>query len=41
VIEFQFRPPIAADRIEVIHAEDRWRSGEVPDFAARSQKALL
>jgi len=41
VIEFQFRPPIAADRIEVIHAEDRWRSGEVPDFAARSQKGLL
>lgn len=41
VIEFQFRPPMAADRIEVIHTEDRWRSGEVPNFAARSQKVLL
>jgi putative SOS response-associated peptidase YedK len=41
VIEFQFRPPMPADRIEVMHTEDRWRSGEVPDFAARSQKALF
>ena len=41
VIAFQFRAPMAADRIEVMHTEDRWRSGEVPDFAARSQKALL
>jgi len=41
VIEFQFRPPIAADRIEVMHTDDRWRSGAVPEFSARSQGALL
>jgi len=41
VIEFQFRPSLAADRIEVMHTEDRWRSGEVPDFAARLQTALF
>jgi putative SOS response-associated peptidase YedK len=41
VIEFQFRPPMAADRIEVTHTDDRWRSGEVPEFAAHSQKVLL
>lgn len=41
VIEFQFQPPMAADRIELIHTDDRWRSGEVPDFAAHSQKVLL
>lgn len=41
VIEFQFRPPMPAHRIEVIHTEGRWRSGEVPHFAALSQKALL
>lgn len=41
VIEFQFRPPMPADRIEVIHTDDRWWSGEVPEFAARSQKVLL
>ena len=41
VIEFQFRAPMAADRIEVIHTDDRWRSGSAPDFAALSQAALL
>lgn len=41
VIEFQFRPPLAADQIEVIHSEDRWRSGDVPDFTAAGQIALL
>jgi len=41
VIEFQFGAPMAADRIEVLHGDDRWRSGGVPDFAAKSQAALL
>jgi putative SOS response-associated peptidase YedK len=41
VIGFQFQPPMAADRLDVIHTDDRWRSGEVPDFAAHSQKVLL
>jgi len=41
VIEFQFRTPIAADRIEVIHTDDRWGSGTVPEFQAMAQGALL
>jgi putative SOS response-associated peptidase YedK len=41
VIEFQFRTPMAGDRIEVIHTEDRWRSGTVPEFQAMAQGALL
>ena len=41
VIEFQFRAPMAANRIEVLHTDDRWRSGKVPDFCARAQGALL
>jgi len=41
VIEFQFRPPTAADRIEIMHTDDRWQSGSAPDFAALSQAALL
>jgi len=41
VIEFQFRPPMAADRIEVTHTDDRWRSGAVPEFAAKRQAELL
>ena len=41
VIDLQFRPPMAADRIDVFHADDRWRSGTVPDFAAKSQMALI
>lgn len=41
VIEFQFRAPMAADRIEVFHSEDRWRSGGVPDFTALAQETLL
>lgn len=41
VIEFQFRLPMAADRISVIHTDDRWRSGAVPDFAAVAQIALI
>jgi putative SOS response-associated peptidase YedK len=41
VIEFQFRAPLAADQIEVIHSEDRWRSGDVPEFIAAGQIALL
>jgi len=42
VIGFQFiRPSPAAARIAVLHTEDLWRSGKVPDFAAKSQMALL
>ena len=41
VIEFQFRPPMAAERIEVTHTDDRWRSGAVPEFAAYTQTVLL
>ncbi|WP_066807107.1 SOS response-associated peptidase family protein [Sphingomonas asaccharolytica] len=41
VIEFQFRAPMAAERIEVTHTDDRWRSGDVPEFAAAGQIALL
>jgi len=42
VIGFQFiRPPPAAARVDVLHTDDLWRSGKVPDFAARSQMALL
>lgn len=41
VIEFQFRTPMAADRIEVLHTHDRWRSGDVPEFQAMAQGALL
>jgi putative SOS response-associated peptidase YedK len=32
VIEFQFRPPMAANRIEVVHTDARWRSGTVLEF---------
>lgn len=41
VIAFQFRPPIADDRIVILHTEDRWRSGTVPGFVAHAQIALL
>jgi putative SOS response-associated peptidase YedK len=41
VIEFQFRPPMAAACLDVLHSDDRWRSGTVPDFNARAQIALL
>lgn len=41
VIAFQFRPPLAAKRITTFHTEDLWRSGKVPDFAAKAQMALL
>lgn len=30
VIEIQFRPPIASNRIEIAHSDDRWRSGAKP-----------
>lgn len=30
VIGFQFRPPIAADRMDVIHTDDAWRGGGPP-----------
>lgn len=40
VIAFQFREPIASDRIAVLHSEDLWRSGHLPP-ALRSQMALL
>lgn len=30
VIEFQFRAPFAADRMEVLKGEDLWRSGKLP-----------
>ena len=41
VIEMQFRPPMAAARIEVKHTDDRWRSGSMPNFADLSQGALI
>lgn len=41
VIEFQFRPPIAVDRMTVTHTEDRWRSGAVPEFLAMAQGVLI
>lgn len=40
VIAFQFRPPIAAIRMNVKHSDDRWRSGKLP-ASFRPQFALL
>lgn len=31
VIRFQFREPMASERIRIIHTDDRWRSGKLPD----------
>lgn len=39
VIGFQFRPPIAAARMSVIHTNDAWRSGKLPPPA--EQLSLL
>jgi putative SOS response-associated peptidase YedK len=33
VIRFQFRPPIAADRLVVERTDDLWRSGDLPPSA--------
>jgi len=41
VIEFQFRPPMAANSLAITHTDDRWRSGDVPNFTALSQMELL
>lgn len=41
VIDMQFRSPISPSGIEVVHTQDRWRSGKLPDFALFSQSALL
>lgn len=30
VIAFQFRPPVAAERMDVIYTDDAWRGGEPP-----------
>lgn len=30
VIGFQYREPFAADRMEVLRTDDRWRSGKLP-----------
>jgi putative SOS response-associated peptidase YedK len=40
VIELQFRPPMAKERLEVTPTVDRWRSGTVPSFAELSQESL-
>ncbi len=40
VIGFQFRPPIAAERIQVLDSDDLWRSGDLP-AVLRPQMALL
>ena len=40
VIRFMFRPPIAAERMEVIRTEDLWRSGDGPPGTA-AQKPLI
>ena len=36
VIAFQFGPPVAAERIEIIPTKDRWRSGKVPDMRTKT-----
>jgi putative SOS response-associated peptidase YedK len=41
VIEFQFRAPIAPDRIETLHTNDRWREGGLPNFVSLTQGALI
>jgi putative SOS response-associated peptidase YedK len=41
VIEIQLRAPVAADRVEVLHTGNRWRSGDVPDFGAVRQATLF
>ena len=40
VIRFQFRPPVAAERMRVERTGDRWRSGK-PASGTQSQPALL
>lgn len=40
VIAFQFRPPIAAERMVLEHTDDRWKSGKRP-ANLRPQLALL
>jgi len=35
VIRFQFRPPIAAERMVVIHTGDAWRNGGLPPSLAQ------
>lgn len=40
VIAFQFRPPIAAERMTIEHSGDRWKSGKLP-AGIKPQLALL
>ena len=40
VIGFQFRAPIAASRMAVLHSDDLWRSGDLP-AGLRPQMSLL
>jgi putative SOS response-associated peptidase YedK len=40
VIAFQFRAPLAAERMKVLHSADLWRSGKLP-VAMQPQLALL
>lgn len=40
VIAFQFRAPIASERLAILHTEDRWRSGK-PPVPPAVQMALL
>ncbi len=40
VIDFQFREPVAADRMNVVHTQDRWKSGKLPP-SMQPQMAFL
>ena len=40
VIAFQFRTPIAVDRMRILNTQDRWKSGKLP-AALQPQMALL
>lgn len=41
VVAFQFRPPMPSELLEIIHTDDRWRSGKLPRAATEPQLALL
>lgn len=41
VIDIQFRPAMASDRINIFHSDDRWRSGKVPDLLNAGQNTLI
>lgn len=40
VIRIQFRPPLSAERMEILHSDDLWRSGKLPALL-QPQLALL